>query len=91
MAIPDLPDWKPGYFKAVGEIIPYHFTTRQGMIEHLERHRAAGHCVPERPFRRLLTEPYGEWDVEMAASIPIIGLASAGKIPLTVPKENTSD
>jgi len=42
-----------GYLKAVGEIVPDTFTSNDGMIEHLERHRATGHVVPEYVFDRL--------------------------------------
>lgn len=49
---PDRPIFK-GYLKAVGEIVPYKFTSNAAMIEHLERHRAKGHTVPEDVFVRL--------------------------------------
>lgn len=45
--------WFGGYFKAVGEIIQTTFTSNAGMIEHLEKHVAAGHQVPDYAFERL--------------------------------------
>ncbi|HET7128960.1 MAG TPA: hypothetical protein VFJ93_07790 [Gaiellaceae bacterium] len=36
-----------GYLKAVGEKVETEFRTATGMIEHLEKHRAAGHTVPQ--------------------------------------------
>lgn len=42
-----------GYLKDIGEIIPHVFQSNHEMIEHLEKHVAAGHAVPDRAFARL--------------------------------------
>ena len=54
---PDRPIFK-GYLKAVGEIIPYHFTDPAEAIAHFDRHRAAGHVVPQEVYDRTL-DPEG--------------------------------
>ncbi len=35
-----------GYLKSVGDVIPTEFDTTWGMVEHLARHRDAGHSIP---------------------------------------------
>ena len=42
-----------GYLKPIGELVLYLFDSNQGMIDHLEIHRAKGDYVPERVFKRL--------------------------------------
>ncbi len=49
----DDPTRSRGYMKHVGEIIEDEFDSNAGMIEHLERHVAAGHEVPDHTFARL--------------------------------------
>jgi hypothetical protein len=56
----DDPSWPfKGYLKAVGEIVEHAFDTPAEMIEHLERHRRAGHMVPEYAMERLREETGG--------------------------------
>ena len=52
---PDRPIFK-GYFRNVGETVPYVFGTPAEMIAHLDAHRAAGHVVPEYVFEALREE-----------------------------------
>ena len=45
-----------GYLHAIGEIIPTAFTKTADMVEHLKRHIAAGHCVPDDVIPSLLAD-----------------------------------
>lgn len=44
--VPDEDAFFGGYLKAVGEIVQTKFDSTWGMIEHVRRHREAGHSVP---------------------------------------------
>lgn len=45
-----------GYYRAVGEIVPYRFDGTTGMIAHLQRHTNAGHDVPDYVVPALLED-----------------------------------
>lgn len=45
-----------GYLKPVGEIIETDFRTTAEMINHLDQHRAAGHCVPDSTYEDLIAD-----------------------------------
>lgn len=42
-----------GYFKRVGEHVETRFTSTADLLAHLDRHRAAGHCVDEGTYEGL--------------------------------------
>lgn len=58
-------DFLGGYFKDTGEKVQTEFTSNLGMIQHLEKHVAEGHVVPEEAFERLRDPEDEEWNLKL--------------------------